>query len=242
MAPYAAGAVLATAAVVAVAGHGCSFDPRARPPTGSTSGQGAIVASAPDVDAGTPPSAAAAPPTAGIGASAGSEAPPSIAEPIAAGTTGSVPLQPDAAVVMPEPALDSGVDLDATTQPPADADADVPDAADAMEPPAVEPGSVFSPCSRSADCTAGLLCTASLPWAAPGAAGYCAAFCNTSDASIGGCEQPTSGSVRATCELTTRICQLGSCERLQCPTALRCAKTETPIGGGQFVSMFACAP
>jgi hypothetical protein len=63
-----------------------------------------------------------------------------------------------------------------------------------------------------------------------------------SDASSDGCAQPTSGSVRATCELATRLCQLGSCERLQCPTGLRCAQTETPIGGGQSVSVFACAP
>jgi hypothetical protein len=107
------------------------------------------------------------------------------------------------------------------------------------------PGTMFTACESTTDCAEGLVCTSAITVVVPPATtvmGYCTAVCPWVNGSGAECPQPSSGTVRSSCQLGTMLCLLGSCEHGQCPEGLSCEDTQTPIGGGQVVHAYACNP
>jgi hypothetical protein len=146
----------------------------------------------------------------------------------------------------PADAAAPAVDRDPSTSDPLsnDGSADPPDAG-STGPTTPAPGAPFSPCAQSGDCTEPLVCTTTLTAAGglgTSTLGYCTAPCPWITGSTGECPQPSSGTIRASCESGIPLCLLDSCERAECPPGLRCLDSETPIGTGQSLHAYACQP
>jgi hypothetical protein len=156
--------------------------------------------------------------------------------------SGAAPMDAvDAIAPAPDPAEDP---IDAAP-PASDAAEDVLEAGDPTGPTVPVPGAMFSRCSQNSECTEGMICTSNTMVAVPPATtaiGYCTVFCPWVNGSGSECPQPSSGQVKSSCQVGSSLCQLASCERLQCPNGLHCQQSETPIGGGQVVSDFECQP
>jgi hypothetical protein len=200
------------------------FDNGATGTAGSTA-----PAQSPGAGGVTPPQAR---PEAGRGGEPSTSDPQSPADASAEPTAEEPNATRDAGASDPDPPSD----VDPTPQP----DAAVP--ADAAAPPPA-PGTPFSVCSTNTDCAAGSICTTSLGSlpGSSGAPGYCATYCDYSTG-VGSCPQPANGLVKAACSLGGSVCLLGSCERSVCPDHMRCIDSETPLGAGQVVHLFACQP
>lgn len=199
-------------------------------PTASA-GAGANARAGAPAGGAEPDAAVLAPPAAQAGAGSSADDTPAAAEDAAMAPTAEASDPNDAATDA------------ATAQPDPDPQPDPADAATAPEPAAPIPGALFSPCSASADCADGRVCTSTIPSQSgfSGQPGYCAELCPWSNGSAGTCTQPETGLIKASCQLNG-VCLLGACDRSVCPDGLRCVETEAPIGGGQVVRYSVCQP
>jgi hypothetical protein len=101
-------------------------------------------------------------------------------------------------------------------------------AVDPGEP--AKPGELYGACSAQGDCQDGRICyTLSIDGSVTG---YCAPACTiaSSGTSLGACEQPESGKVRAQCAPLIGLCLLGTCENTDCPTGMDCVETTSAFG------------
>ena len=100
------------------------------------------------------------------------------------------------------------------------------------------PGELYGACSVQGDCQDGRICyTLSIDGSVTG---YCAPACTIASGgtSLGPCEQPESGRVRAQCSPFVGLCLLGSCENADCPSGMDCV--EAPSAFGQAGNSFDC--
>jgi hypothetical protein len=216
----------------------CSFDTRPRFGYVAIADQGQQAPAAPAVEA-SPITEPSSTPVQDAGRSDEPAADaPSTDEPATEDIDAAIPPVSDARVEAPgagPDTVDGGdADVPAVDAAPSDAGTSV----DAMTEGAADSGGPFTPCAQHADCDTGLFCTAMAAWATPDRGGYCTAYCGNGWTAV--CPQPSSGSVPAACQFATRLCELGSCERLQCPAGLQCIRTETQVGGGQVFQAFGC--
>lgn len=89
-----------------------------------------------------------------------------------------------------------------------------------------KPGEAYAPCMTTTDCHGNLECAA--PPFASGGRGHCTLRCRENFGMVAECPAPPSGSVGVMCAALSGLCQLGSCEKADCPEGMECRDQFVP--------------